>query len=67
MTQVERNQVKSILMSPTARPQQREWEQMKVMLPIVREGVNSLHANGNEIVHNTFNLTGFSIDKIRKD
>lgn len=54
-------------MSPTARAPQREWEQMKVMLPIVREGINSLHANGNEIVHNTFNLTGFSIDKIRTE
>lgn len=37
------------------------------MLPIVKEGFNSLHANANEIVHNTFNLTGFSLDKLRKD
>ena len=67
MTEIERNKVKSIMISPTARPNQREWEKVKVMLPIVREGVNSLYANGNEIVHNTFNLTGFSIDKIRTE
>lgn len=35
------------------------------MLPIVREGINSQHANPTDIVHNTFNLTGFSIDKLR--
>ena len=37
------------------------------MLPIVREGANAHNADDKDIVHNTFNLTGFSIDKLRQD
>jgi hypothetical protein len=37
---------------------------MQVMLPIVRQGINSHHAETNGVVHSAMNLTGYSLKNL---
>ena len=54
----------SIVHSPTARPLERDWKPLKVMLPITKLGVSGARASEGGIMYAANSLTGTSVQEI---
>ena len=55
-----------MIASPIERPQEKEFKNINVMLPIVKVGENSIHVDQSGILHSALNLTNNNLRNLRR-
>jgi len=58
---IEQNKLSDIAQQPPPKPQERDWKPVKVMLPIVKQGIVAQFADQNDQLYGANSLTGESI------